>query len=141
MAEFVSPKMRREVAERAGHVCEYCFAPFAFSPSPFNIEHIVPISLGGLTELLNLAFSCNGCNGSKSNKTHAEDPVSGQWSPLFHPRKDVWSEHFGWSEDSFLVIGMTPTGRATVETLRLNRPELLNIRQLLALVGKHPPAF
>ncbi|WNZ24154.1 mitochondrial large ribosomal subunit protein uL30m [Leptolyngbya sp. NK1-12] len=33
----------------------------------------------------------------------------------------TWSEHFAWSEDTTLIIGLTPIGRATVQTLRLNR--------------------
>jgi hypothetical protein len=45
-----------------------------------------------------------------------------------------------WNEDASLVIGRTPTGRATIEALRLNRPELVNLRRVLFAVGEHPPA-
>lgn len=37
------------------------------------------------------------------------------------------------------IIGLTPTGRATVEALRLNRPEVVNLRRLLFAHGEHPP--
>jgi len=37
------------------------------------------------------------------------------------------------------IIGVTPTGRATVAALRLNRPGLVNMRQVLYGIGKHPP--
>lgn len=37
------------------------------------------------------------------------------------------------------IIGRTPTGRATVTALRLNRKELVNLRELLLAVGLHPP--
>ena len=37
------------------------------------------------------------------------------------------------------MIGLTPTGRATVETLRLNREGVVNLRRILFLVGLHPP--
>jgi len=38
-----------------------------------------------------------------------------------------------------LIIGLTPTGRATVEVLKLNREGLVNLRQVLYAAGKHPP--
>ena len=38
-----------------------------------------------------------------------------------------------------LIIGLTPTGRAMVETLRLNREGLVNLRRLLYAAQKHPP--
>lgn len=37
------------------------------------------------------------------------------------------------------MLGRTPIGRATVEALHLNRPELVNLRRLLRDVGEHPP--
>lgn len=47
--------------------------------------------------------------------------------------------YFGWNEDFTQMIGLTPTGRATVETLKLNRAGLMNMRQVLCMAGKHPP--
>jgi hypothetical protein len=49
-------------------------------------------------------------------------------------------DHFAWSDDFTLVIGLTPTGRATVEKLQLNRSGLVNLRRVLRAVGEHPPA-
>jgi hypothetical protein len=60
-------------------------------------------------------------------------------APLYHPRQQVWSEHFAWSEDYSHVIRLTPTGRATVEMLHLNRQGVVNLRRVLFLVGLHPP--
>jgi len=37
------------------------------------------------------------------------------------------------------IVGRTAVGRATVEALHLNRPELLNLRRVLKVVGEHPP--
>jgi hypothetical protein len=37
-----------------------------------------------------------------------------------------------------LIIGRTATGRATVEALHLNRPELVNLRRVLRAAGEHP---
>lgn len=36
---------------------------------------------------------------------------------LYHPRLQQWGEYFAWNDDFTLVIGLTPTGRATVEAL------------------------
>jgi hypothetical protein len=47
--------------------------------------------------------------------------------------------HFAWTEDGTVVLGLTPTGRATVETLQLNREPLVNLRRVLVEVGEHRP--
>jgi hypothetical protein len=59
--------------------------------------------------------------------------------PLYHPRQQRWQEHFAWNEDFTLIVGITPTGRTTVETLKLNREGLVNLRQVLYAMGEHPP--
>lgn len=37
------------------------------------------------------------------------------------------------------IIGITPKGRATIETLKLNRENVINHRMVLFLYGVHPP--
>jgi len=59
------------------------------------------------------------------------DPATGELVPLYNPRTDEWSVHFGWNEDRTLIIGITATGRATVERLSLNRLGIVNLRRLL----------
>ena len=81
-----SKKWRALIAERANHRCEYCQILRAYSPSPFDIEHIKALSQGGLSILKNLAYSCHGCNLCKSNKTHALDPETKELIPLYNPR-------------------------------------------------------
>jgi hypothetical protein len=39
------------------------------------------------------------------------------------------------------LVGLTPTGRATVETLKLNREGLINLRRVLYVMGEHPPGY
>jgi hypothetical protein len=51
----------------------------------------------------------------------------------------VWSDHFAWSAGFSEIIGKTPTGRATVQRLQLNREALVNLRTVLRSLGKHPP--
>jgi len=135
----VKAEPRRRVFERARHYCEYCRSPERYSPDPFAVEHIVPVIKGGTTTLSNLALSCQGCNSHKYDKTEGRDPVSKKVAPLYHPRRQRWSDHFTWNEDCTLVIGLTPTGRATVAEMDLNREGLINLRDLLILVKRHPP--
>lgn len=87
----------------------------------------------------NLAYSCQGCNNRKYVNTEAIDPVSGQLVPLYDPRKQDWNEQFVWNDDFTLILGATPTGRATIERLQLNREGVVNLRHVLGIVGQHPP--
>lgn len=89
----------------------------------------------------NLALSCGGCNNHKYTKVEAVDPLSSEKVSLFHPRRNVWSEHFGWTEDGLRRVGLTAVGRATMEGLNVNREGVVNIRRFLMMAGLHPPAF
>jgi hypothetical protein len=136
--EYISVETKRQVDLRAHHCCEYCKSSRNYAAHTFHIEHIIPISAGGKTSLDNLALACANCNGSKSNRMQATDPVSKTTVDLFHPRQQEWNRHFAWSADFLEIIGTTPTGRATVETLKLNRQEVVNLRRALRKVGIHP---
>lgn len=131
--------IRKEVKERARGICEYCLCQESFSPTSFSVEHIIPVSKGGNNDLNNLALSCQGCNGHKYNKTHCFDAASISTVPLFDPRKDSWEEHFFWNADFTKLLGRTPVARATIECLKLNRQEVINLRILLLVFGEHPP--
>lgn len=136
----VALSLRTATAARAHDCCEYCRSQARFAMQAFAIEHIEPRSQDGATSLENLALACQGCNSHKYCKTHSFDPVSGETVALFHPRRQLWREHFIWNDDCTLIVGLTPTGRATVEALHLNRSGLVNLRRVLYAAGKHPPA-
>jgi hypothetical protein len=135
----ISRAIRAAVVARAYGCCEYCLSQSRFATQSFSVEHIVPRSKGGTSDLQNLALSCQGCNNYKYDKITARDPVTGASAPLYHPRQHSWTEHFTWNDDFTLVLGTTANGRATVEALRLNRPSLVNLRRALFAVGEHPP--
>ncbi len=135
----VSPAKRKQVEDNAAGLCEYCLCTQEFSPQKFTLEHIIPKSKGGTDDLDNLALACSACNNSKYNKTEAFDPLTKNLAALFHPRKDVWEEHFMWNSDFTEIIGLTKTGRATVHALKINRDRIIRIRKSLSLLGKHPP--
>jgi hypothetical protein len=86
-----------------------------------------------------LAWACPACNGHKYAKTQGRDPETGRVTALFNPRRLRWSRHFAWSRDGLRIEGRTATGRATVATLHLNAPALVNLRRALRAVGEHPP--
>jgi hypothetical protein len=136
---YIAVAIQRAVIQRAKGHCEYCLLPVAFSPNPFNFEHIIPLIKNGLTVLFNLAFSCGGCNAHKNDKIQALDPLTRQLVSLFNPRTDNWADHFEWSEDDLYVIGITPVGRATAKLLQVNREGNVNLRKLLKMAGLHPP--
>jgi HNH endonuclease len=133
-----SNSVRGKVEARANKLCEYCLSPLEFSPDPFSIEHILPLSTGGTNDLENLALSCQGCNGSKSVKIEAFDLVSQTIARFYNPRTDTWSEHFVWNENFTEIIGLTAKGRVTIKILQLNRQRVVNLRRLLILAGEHP---
>jgi hypothetical protein len=137
--ERATAAQRRKILARAKWRCEYCRTPEPFVPDPFAVEHIIPSSKGGKTRLDNLASACLACNGRKYNKVAGIDPLTQEFAPLFNPRKQQWMDHFTWSEDGLLIVGLTPTGRATVEALKVNQRKIVNLRRILVLAGLHPP--
>lgn len=135
----VSSKLKQAVAARAQDCCEYCRSQVRFAMQSFSADHIIPQHAGGKTALDNLALACEGCNAHKHTKTQAIDPVSGEPAPLFNPRRQHWQEHFMWNANFTLIVGLTPSGRATVEALHMNRESIVNLRRALHKIGEHPP--
>lgn len=139
MHERVTNEVKAFVLRRAGDCCEYCWCRGDYSSDPLSVEHIIPQSRGGSHLPDNLAASCLGCNNSKFTATEATDPVTGNTVPLYDPRHDDWHEHFRWDEDCTVILGVSPTGRATERRLRLNRPGVVNLRKVLRDIDRHPP--
>ncbi|HJZ56601.1 MAG TPA: HNH endonuclease signature motif containing protein [Gemmataceae bacterium] len=128
----------RQVIARAGKRCEYCRMHQSLQGATFHIEHIIPQSAGEPDTPDNLALACPGCNLAKADRLTATDPDTSQEVPLFNPRADRWADHFAWDEDR-RVVGLTPTGRATVTALRLNHPRRLTIREAEEWFDLFPP--
>lgn len=116
------------VAQRAEHRCEYCHAPEEVFNFPFEVEHLVPRAHGGSDSLDNLALSCHACNRYKSDFEMGYDPETAQDVSLFHPRRAVWKEHFSVDFLNGHIRGLTPTGRATIMRLQMNRLQQLRAR-------------
>jgi hypothetical protein len=135
---YIPARLRRRVIQRAEGRCEYCRLSQAGQEATFHIDHVVPVAAAGETRADNLALACVSCSLHKSARQTAQDPESGRAVALFNPRTDIWLEHFRW--EGVHLAGLSPTGRATIAALLMNRPLILAIRAEEAAVGRHPPA-
>ena len=129
MAAPIPPDLRRLIAERAGYRCEYCLLPQAAALHRHEPDHIVPLQHGGVTDPANLALACLRCNRYKGPNIGSFDPLTGQLVPLFHPRLQIWDQHFQIVDAE--IIPLTAEGRVTARVLRFNDPDRLTERQRL----------
>jgi HNH endonuclease len=125
-----------QVFERAQSRCEYCRMHQSLQGGTFHVEHILPSSRGGATELENLALTCPSCTLRKSDHTHALDPETRNMVLLYHPRRDRWDDHFAW--EGYYVRARTSVGRATLEHLDFNHARRILIRQAEEKFGLFP---
>src|SRR3954469_18300623 len=105
-------QLRDVIRIRARDCCEYCRLPRKYQLLPFHVEHIVAKQHGGSDDPENLAWSCDRCNAYKGPNLSSIDPVSGGIVTLFHPRQDIWQEHFALRDPE--ILGVSAIGRATV---------------------------
>jgi hypothetical protein len=129
--------LQRLVVRRAHGRCEYCGLSQDGQEARFHIDHVTPVVHGAETVEENLALACVSCSLRKGARQCAVDPETGVEAELYNPRTDSWAEHFHWK--GVRVVGLTPSGRATVETLKMNRLLILVIREEDSLRGRHPP--
>lgn len=119
---------REAVRRRARYVCEYCRIPQQATPIiAFHIEHVVARQHGGSDNPAGLALACDRCNAYKGPNISSIDPETGTMVRLFHPRKDLWSDHF--EVRSGQIVGLTPAGRATARLLNMNAPRRVELRR------------
>jgi hypothetical protein len=118
--------------------CAYCHSPRRFLAAGLENDHIIPLSKGGTNTFDNICQVCHKCNQFKAAKLSAPDPITGESAQLFHPNLQVWCDHFVFSEDGSIITGFTPTGRATVEALKMNRPEMIALRLNWQQLGWKP---
>lgn len=67
--QLMTQKLRETIKERDNYTCKYCGVSIEDEPHLLlEIDHIKPLSKGGLTEESNLQTLCWKCNRKKSNK-------------------------------------------------------------------------
>ncbi|WP_442509403.1 HNH endonuclease [Novipirellula sp. SH528] len=138
MSEYVPVDLRRRVRDAFFSCCAYCQTDEALTVATFEIEHITPISTGGATEFENLCLACPACNRFKSNRTRLITGAGHEVS-LFHPQQENWPDHFDWSVDGTVIVGLTEVTQATIKTLRMNWQQAVDVRALWVDAGRHPP--
>jgi len=127
---MIDAATRRLVRERAGNRCEYCGMLQTQRSFPFfYVDHIIAQQHGGTDNPANLALSCYHCNLHKGSNLTGIDPETGAVVVLFHPRRDVWETHFALRD--VLMVGLTPTGRATIRVLDMNAADRVQLRREL----------
>jgi hypothetical protein len=136
MSSYVPAAMRRRIAERADHLCEYCLIHEDDTFLGCQVEHVISEKHGGETTDANLAYACVFCNRFKGIDIATLSPRTGNLCRLFNPRTDLWAEHFRLEENS--VLGITEIGDATVRLLGLNDSDRLVEREALIEAGRYP---
>ena len=139
MSVYLSDELRQRLIKADDHQCAYCQTTAANTGQLMTVDHIIPRSQGGSTEFNNLCFCCRACNEFKGQKTGAEDPLSGEIVPLYHPRQQLWQEHFAWDEAGASLAGLTAIGRATIVALKMNNQVIVSARHRWVSTGWHPP--
>jgi hypothetical protein len=130
-------RLRKLVRHGAGQRCEYCRLHENDIPLwPFHLDHIVTEQHAGTATLENLAWACQRCDLYEGTNLTGIDPDSAQVVPVFHPRPDLWEEHFALHHNR--IMGRTPAGRATVWLLQMNCDERLELRTELLAAGRWP---
>lgn len=129
----VPATLRRLVYDRAAGRCEYCLIPESVALTPHQVDHIIALKHGGLTEADNSALSCALSNKHKGTDLTSIDPDTGEIAPLYHPRRDRWADHFRLS--GVVLVAQTPAGRATLRLMQLNNPDRMAERELLLRAG------
>jgi hypothetical protein len=137
MSTYIPVALVRQVVERADNRCEYCGLSQLGQEATFHVDHVQPVAAGGATALDNLALACVSCSLRKGARRTSLDPDTQQQASLFNPRTERWTDHMQW--DGARATGLTPTGRATIDLLEMNRPLIVAIREEETERGRHPP--
>jgi hypothetical protein len=139
MSIYIPIQLRRRIRELDRNRGAYCHSPEALMGVTFEIEHILPVSLGGEPQWDNLCLSCPTCNRHKANRSTALDPQHGEDVSLFHPRQQRWNDHFTWMHDGTQLKAFSSAGRATLEALHANRLAIVRLRRYWVVLNLHPP--
>lgn len=131
---YISRSLRALVEKRSNFACEYCRIPQPLTYLSFHIDHIIAQQHGGVTDESNLAFACNSCNQRKGPNIAAYLPGTETLIRLFHPRRDIWSNHFRLTENG-IIYPESAIGEATIRILNMNLPERLEERRTLINEG------
>jgi HNH endonuclease len=130
-------RLHAQVRRRAANRCEYCKMPQKCDLLPFHLDHVIARQHGGSNAPNNLAWACLACNNHKGPNIAGLDRETGEIVRLFHPRNDLWSDHFVWRGSE--LFGLTAIGRVTIHVLAINLRYRREVREALMVEGEFPP--
>jgi hypothetical protein len=136
MSSYVSAEIRRQVAERARLLCEYCSIHEADTFYGCHVDHIISEKHGGLTTFDNLAYACALCNRAKGSDIASLAMDSKTLIRFYNPRIDYWTDHFRL--ENAMIVVKTTIGEATARILGLNTHDRVVERRLLNRFGRYP---
>lgn len=138
MSRHVSAEVRRLVAARAQHLCEYCLIAEDDTFFGGEVEHVISLKHGGSSDPGNLAYACVFCNRHKGSDIGSISQQPGEFTRFYNPRADRWADHFRLDVD--LIASLTVIGAATARILQFNAAERLLERSALRVAGRFPSA-
>jgi hypothetical protein len=136
MSSDLSETVRRSVADRAGHLCEYCLVHAEDLYHGCEVDHIISVKHGGASIIENLAYACFHCNRHKGSDIGSVNFQSGVLVRFFNLRTDPWSHHF--LHRFGRIEPLTAIAEATARLLDFNHPERVAFRKRLAESGRFP---
>ncbi len=75
---------RQNIFLRDNHICQYCYNKF--SEKRLTIDHVIPLSKGGVHEWTNVVTACSKCNNKKGDKS----PERANLRLLSRPEQPRW---------------------------------------------------
>ncbi len=133
---YISQELRRQVGNRADHLCEYCLIHEKDSVFGCAVDHIISLKHGGATDADNLAYACVFCNRFKGSDIGSIIWPTKEFTRFYNPRSDRWAEHF--QRQNTTLQPLTNIGEVTAKILGFNDSDRLLERQLLINQDKYP---
>lgn len=123
----VSAETRAAVRAAYRSRCGYCGVPESQVGAELEVDHFRPRARDGTDHPSNLVYACTACNRHKGSYWPPDDAPDGL--RLLHPGLDEVGAHLVEAPDGRLV-GLTSRGWFHIRWLHLNRPALVELRQL-----------
>ena len=136
MSNLISVELRRAVAHRANHFCEYCLIHEDDTVYGCQVDHIISLKHRGATTLDNLAYACAFCNRLKGSDIGSILWPTQSFIRFFNPRIDLWRDHF--RVDGAIIRPLSEIGKATTQILGFNNIDRVIERQTLIAIGRYP---
>jgi hypothetical protein len=116
------PEERETLRRRFQFRCGYCGVSEQDAGAELTVDHFQPRSRGGLHEPDNWVYCCHACNEFKGDVWQPNVPQR-----ILHPLQDDLAAHLIEDADGTLRA-LTATGTFHIETLHLNRAQLVAYR-------------